>query len=305
LIITFTLIVILFSLLIINHKTNDLVKQMDEYGIKYEKGTIKVLNFFKYKNKISEFKKEKEVENELLLKKCDEYKLECNFDKLDFFDANSKLVKIVKKEEDRLKSGKFVYLTFDDGPSKKTTPILDVLAKNNVPATFFITCKSDKETLRRIHREGHLIALHSCSHKYDEIYERKESYINDLEKLQKNIKKAVDVEPKYYRFPGGSNGYATTDTVREYTANTLQKRGYEYFDWNCSTGDSGYPRPNDEQLIKTATSCGNSKQIIILFHDGIANSTSPKALEGIIKYYKEKGYNFSVLNSNTKPIHFK
>ena len=33
-----------------------------------------------------------------------------------------------------------VYLTFDDGPSKNTPLILDILKENNVHGTFFIIC---------------------------------------------------------------------------------------------------------------------------------------------------------------------
>ncbi len=71
-------------------------------------------------------------------------------------------------------------LTFDDGPSVRrpynpTTAILDTLVDNSVQprikAAFFVQTRSPrrggnpygKELLRRIHDEGHVIALHSGS----------------------------------------------------------------------------------------------------------------------------------------------
>jgi peptidoglycan/xylan/chitin deacetylase (PgdA/CDA1 family) len=64
-----------------------------------------------------------------------------------------------------------VYLTFDDGPNPTTTPnLLDVLRRENVPATFFlIDAHLTDETapiVRRMFAEGHSVALHSASRKY-------------------------------------------------------------------------------------------------------------------------------------------
>lgn len=68
-----------------------------------------------------------------------------------------------------------VHLTFDDGPSDKTTgPILDALNKRNIKATFFISTTnletgkknlSDKENLiKKQIQSGHLLASHGHEH---------------------------------------------------------------------------------------------------------------------------------------------
>jgi peptidoglycan/xylan/chitin deacetylase (PgdA/CDA1 family) len=63
---------------------------------------------------------------------------------------------------------KSISLTFDDGPDAQVTPmILDILKENNVKATFFIVgCKAQKhpELIKRMDKEGHIIAGHSYSH---------------------------------------------------------------------------------------------------------------------------------------------
>jgi peptidoglycan/xylan/chitin deacetylase (PgdA/CDA1 family) len=67
-------------------------------------------------------------------------------------------------------------LTYDDGPSKWTADLLDILKANGVKATFFIravnlykdlvTHNSDglPAVIRRMYNEGHQIAGHTWSH---------------------------------------------------------------------------------------------------------------------------------------------
>jgi cellulose synthase/poly-beta-1,6-N-acetylglucosamine synthase-like glycosyltransferase/peptidoglycan/xylan/chitin deacetylase (PgdA/CDA1 family) len=61
-----------------------------------------------------------------------------------------------------------ILLTFDDGPDPRWTPkLLDVLARAHVRATFFVTGRASvkyPEIVRRIAREGHLLADHSLTH---------------------------------------------------------------------------------------------------------------------------------------------
>ena len=73
---------------------------------------------------------------------------------------------------------KTAYLTFDDGPSEWTEGILDVLKKEKVKATFFISAywnnkkmigrnsfQKQKRALRRIVGEGHVLGNHTSGHK--------------------------------------------------------------------------------------------------------------------------------------------
>ncbi|MDZ4907433.1 polysaccharide deacetylase family protein, partial [Clostridium perfringens] len=60
---------------------------------------------------------------------------------------------------------KIVYLTFDDGPGgRPTIEILDILKRENVPATFFVIgdqIEGQEKTILRMKNEGHSIGLHS------------------------------------------------------------------------------------------------------------------------------------------------
>lgn len=62
---------------------------------------------------------------------------------------------------------KIVALTFDDGPSAITPKLLDVLKQEKISATFFVLgtrLSLYPDTLRRMQREGHLVALHGAEH---------------------------------------------------------------------------------------------------------------------------------------------
>jgi peptidoglycan/xylan/chitin deacetylase (PgdA/CDA1 family) len=62
-----------------------------------------------------------------------------------------------------------IALTFDDGPSEWTAPILDLLAEHRARATFFIlgaNIAGGERDLRRAIEEGHELGLHSWSHRH-------------------------------------------------------------------------------------------------------------------------------------------
>lgn len=108
--------------------------------------------------------------------------------------------------------GKSVYLTFDDGPSKSVTPlILDLLKKENIPATFFVLgsrAELNPTILKREYEEGHYIANHGYSHIYSNIYSSKEAILEEYNKTENAIKNILGLEynSHLFRFPGGSTG---------------------------------------------------------------------------------------------------
>ncbi len=62
---------------------------------------------------------------------------------------------------------KLVAVTFDDGPSKYTSQLLDELDKRNVQVTFFMTgrnAQAYKSTVQRAYEAGHQIASHTYNH---------------------------------------------------------------------------------------------------------------------------------------------
>ncbi|MBD8951746.1 MAG: hypothetical protein EGR85_04230, partial [Subdoligranulum sp.] len=104
---------------------------------------------------------------------------------------------------------KIVCLTFDDGPSKNTRPILEILDKEQVPATFFVCAQDANEKylplVADIAAAGHQIALHSATHQYSKIYASTDAFWQDIRTLRQALEPYVDVAAiDWLRFPGGS-----------------------------------------------------------------------------------------------------
>lgn len=186
---------------------------------------------------------------------------------------------------------KTIYLTFDDGPSDRVTPkILDVLKKENVPATFFIIGtqgKNRKPILKRAYSEGHTLAVHSYSHKYKEIYSSVSSLINDIEKCNELICSITGEYSHIYRFPGGSF------SVSPQFVKVVAEKGYTAVDWNASFRDAEIKSATAEDLYSAAvTTVARPEKIIMLAHDSTDKLETAAALEKVIKHFKSLGYEF-------------
>ncbi|MES2855743.1 MAG: polysaccharide deacetylase family protein, partial [Bdellovibrionota bacterium] len=87
-----------------------------------------------------------------------------------------------------------IYLTFDDGPDRESTPlVLDVLRAKNVRSTFFAIAEKARENpelIRRIIEEGHSIGNHSIDHKYGVFFKGRNAmlkWIDSSEALYRSI----------------------------------------------------------------------------------------------------------------------
>lgn len=200
-----------------------------------------------------------------------------------------------------------VYLTFDDGPSKNTGPILDILKKYNVKATFFVTKSGEyyPEFIQRAHREGHTIGLHTYAHNYENIYQSTIAYFNDLNQVDQMVYDLIGVHSPYIRFPGGSSNTISEqykDGIMTRLSELVQAQGYQYYDWNISSGDaSGSNVPVDE-IIKQSTQ-EDSGNLNILFHDAGTKETTVEALPKIIEYYQSLGFTFKSIDKDSYTCH--
>jgi len=179
-----------------------------------------------------------------------------------------------------------VYLTFDDGPSKYTMDILDILDQYEVKATFFVLGKEDeksKEALQEIVARGHSLGLHSYNHKYSEIYRSVEDFADDYQKLSDYLYDVTGVRSKIYRFPGGSSNTVSKIDMMVF-AEYLQSQGVQYYDWNVSSGDAATVPLSVEIIVRNATKgIGSRTTSIVLMHDAVGKETTLKALPLIIE----------------------
>lgn len=203
---------------------------------------------------------------------------------------------------------KIMYLTFDDGPSAVTQQILDVLASEGVVGTFFVTGAYPDyyPMMKKIVDSGNAIALHTYSHNYADLYSSDQAYFADLQKISDLVKQETGVESKVIRFPGGSSNNISaeySEGIMSRLVNEVEDQGYVYFDWNADSTDASGNDVDPQALIDNSIASIGINSVVILMHDSPAKSTTVEALPTIIQKYKEAGYEFRVLTTDTLPVH--
>lgn len=216
---------------------------------------------------------------------------------------------VLSKEEEEPEVKEYekeIYLTFDDGPSSNTDAILDILKAYDVKATFFVVGKTDeksKAAYQRIVAEGHTLGMHSYSHKYDEIYQSKESFIEDLTALQEYLYEVTGVWSRYYRFPGGSSNTVSRVDMQE-LALWLSENDISYYDWNMASGDAVSGQISKDTIVSNCLNGLDSQsRCMILMHDAAEKNTTVEALPEIITQIRLRGDScFLPITDETKPI---
>lgn len=214
---------------------------------------------------------------------------------------------VVKK----LGNGNVIYLTFDDGPSKNTAKILDLLKKYNAHATFFVVGTNiigNEALLKRMVDEGHTVAVHSYTHDYASVYKSPEAFWADNEKTRELIKKVTGKNPEIMRFIGGSSNTVSAN-YRKGIMSVLTKQtkahGYEYFDWNISSGDAEGDGIASKKLYANVISGIRQKYEtpIVLMHDSGTKATTVKAVALVLKQATAQGYSFDALDDTVPAVH--
>ncbi|WP_165452797.1 polysaccharide deacetylase [Paenibacillus thalictri] len=193
-----------------------------------------------------------------------------------------------------------VYLTFDDGPSKLTGRVLDILQDEGVKATFFVLgneARQRPDTVRRIVQEGHALGNHSYNHVYSELYGAGFSpFWKQIQKTEDILNDIAGVRPALVRAPGGT--YGNFDPFYFYY---MEQAGYSVFDWNIDSGDASRAGVKASEITATVKKGPFRHEVILLMHDGSGHDESVKALPEVIHLFKDKGYTFSVLSPLVKP----
>lgn len=227
-------------------------------------------------------------------------------------DLNSKINELESeisyiKATKATKGHKVCYLTFDDGPSDNTLKILDILKQANVKASFFVIGTGKLDYIKRIHDEGHTVALHANEHEYSKIYKSENAYFEDLNKISNKVKNIIGIEPKIIRFPGGSSNAVSkkyNKGIMTRLTKQVEQKGYIYVDWNVdSTDASGNNVSKDKILNNVKTYSKGDNDICVLMHDTAAKNTTVDALPEMISYLKEQGYQFKALSTYSSIFH--
>lgn len=201
-------------------------------------------------------------------------------------------------------NGKVIYLTFDDGPSRHTDRLLDVLNKYSVKATFFVVNNGYYSTLTRAAKEGHTVAIHTATHRFNEVYASEKSYFADLKKMQQIIKKYTGKTSMLLRFPGGSSNTISVlynKGIMTRLVKAVEDKGYHYFDWNVDSCDAGGARTADEVFRNVVRGVSGCQNAVVLQHD--THKFSVDAVERIIVWGLMNGYTFQPITADSPGCH--
>jgi peptidoglycan-N-acetylglucosamine deacetylase len=157
-------------------------------------------------------------------------------------------------------------LTFDDGPNPAWTPrLLDVLAADNVRATFFMVgrfAEAEKALARRVIEAGHLIGNHTWSH--PNLSHTPPSRIREeLLRTSETLSQILGQPIRYFRPPYGARRPVALRAARE--------MGLVPVLWNAMTTD--WKEPSAELIAqrlmrKIERNRSHGWATTIVLHDG-------------------------------------
>ncbi len=187
------------------------------------------------------------------------------------------------KTTNKLPSGeKKVALTFDDGLCGQTAEILDILEREQVTATFFITGKTVKQyepLLRKMQQQGHAIGTHTQDHSLRFPTMMPRNARKEMEIGIQSLATVLGKRPVLFRPPFGITNPAIAYIVRSLR---LQNTG-----WSLRSLDTKIQ--DGEKLEKRILGKLKPGQIILL-HD--SQSVTLEMLPGLIAQIKKQGYCF-------------
>lgn len=205
-------------------------------------------------------------------------------------------------------SRKKVFLTFDDGPTRLTPKVLDILREHDVKATFFtlgIMMEKYPEILQNTYNEGHMVLPHSHTHNFA-IYSTFDTFYEDFYMVESVYKNILGFDaPPYFRFPGGSSNHSSFKyggrQFMPLLTEDIKEKGYYYIDWNVSSGDTTPDYTNGTKMLDNIFKDVKKNDFaVILMHDLEKNTKLLEILPEIIERLKEQGYTFRTFRDITQ-----
>lgn len=192
---------------------------------------------------------------------------------------------------------KFVYITFDDGPTLNTPEIVKTLDNYGAKATFFVLEERIvmyPEYIKQIVHSGNAVGLHGVSHS-EKIYSGETSPLEEMEKTNSALENVTGMRSRLVRVPFGSS-YRLTRKQAE----NLWNNGYIIWDWNVDPRDSVgkiIPEKVIANMKKGLSTCKGTP--VILFHD---RKSTAKLLPAVLDYLKSEGYTMLPLSEKQEAI---
>jgi peptidoglycan/xylan/chitin deacetylase (PgdA/CDA1 family) len=131
------------------------------------------------------------------------------------------------------------------------------------------------------------------------------NYFDDLYSIQNRVKRITGEAPTLIRFPGGSSNevsirYDGGIKIMSVLTKEVENRGFQYYDWNISSGDAGGATTSNEVYNNVVSKLPGGYSIV-LQHD--TKKFSIDAVERIIQYGRANGYIFKPLTKDSPKSH--
>lgn len=178
--------------------------------------------------------------------------------------------------------GKYVALTFDDGPSAGTTPeVLKILEEYEAKATFFMLASQANyypEIARMVADKGHEIANHTVNHLDLTVIDEVQAQ-NEIDEARQIIYDVTGQEPNLFRPPYG----AYNDSIISHSTahgDTVVLWSVDSEDWKSKNAASIHTT-----ILETVTTGS-----VVLMHD--IHEATADALPSLLETLIEEGYQF-------------
>jgi chitin deacetylase len=183
-----------------------------------------------------------------------------------------------------------VALTFDDGPTKNTDQVLEILDELDIKATFFVTGKELEASMaeaKKIVSHGHQLANHSYSH--SQMVLKSYGFIkNEIESTDQLIREAGYKGEIYFRPP-----YCKKLVMLPYY---LSRQNKTSITWNIEPESYSGVGASSKNIVKHVNDNITSGSIILLHVMYDSREQSLKAINGIVKSLREKDYEFKTIS---------
>ena len=210
----------------------------------------------------------------------------------------------VKTDAEEYEGYQRIYLTFDDGPSKYTNELLDILDKYNAKATFFVLAQDGyDEEYQRIINDGHTLGIHSYKHVYGDVYSSLDGFKEDVDSIYAFVEEKTGVKPLFFRFPGGSSNTIYKGDKQD-LIKYLDEKHLVHYDWNVTSNDATYGGLSKSQIANNILkNIGDKEEAVVLMHDANDKHSTIEALELVFESLQTKdNVVFLPITEYTEPV---
>ncbi|MEJ8776446.1 polysaccharide deacetylase family protein [Pseudogracilibacillus sp. ICA-222130] len=178
-------------------------------------------------------------------------------------------------------NGKYIALTFDDGPDEQVTPrILETLDEFDAKATFYMLGRNASRyphIAEMVAQDGHEIANHSITHPNLNAITA-QAIKDEISLSQQQIKDATGIAPTSFRPPYGEYNNMVLEQAKQ-TDQIVTMWTIDTLDWQSK---------NTNAILHNVSMSTNGD--IVLMHD--IHPTTADALPTVMKYLQDQGFEF-------------